>query len=98
MSRRADYNRSASLPKSVSPTVRLAGCAFVLAFLLASPAVSTYAIPGSSGPEAMRSVDNLQVGDSAPDFQLTTFDSRTMVRLSSLTPQKPVVLIFGSYT
>ena len=41
----------------------------------------------------------LQVGDTAPDFSLTTLDKKAAVQLSSLAAQgRPVVLIFGSYT
>jgi hypothetical protein len=41
---------------------------------------------------------NLQVGDAAPDFDLPTLDRSRSIRLSSEYRQKPVVLIFGSYT
>jgi hypothetical protein len=40
----------------------------------------------------------LQVGDMAPDFELATADRDATVRLSSFRGQRPVVLIFGSYT
>jgi hypothetical protein len=40
----------------------------------------------------------LQVGDAAPDFTLKTPDGSAAVQLSSFRNQKPVVLIFGSYT
>ena len=40
----------------------------------------------------------LKVGDRAPDFELKTTDGSSAVRLSSFQGQKPVVLIFGSYT
>lgn len=41
----------------------------------------------------------LQVGNPAPDFSLTKLDKTAQVQLSSLTAQqKPVVLVFGSYT
>jgi hypothetical protein len=40
----------------------------------------------------------LQPGDPAPDFSLRTLDGTARVELSSLRGQKPVVLIFGSYT
>ncbi len=41
---------------------------------------------------------NLQIGDAAPDFTLTKVDKSAQVQLSALNRQKPVVLIFGSYT
>jgi hypothetical protein len=37
-------------------------------------------------------------GDPAPDFSLIKLDKSAKVQLSSLTAQKPVVLLFGSYT
>jgi hypothetical protein len=41
----------------------------------------------------------LQVGSPAPDFSLTKLDKTAQVQLSSLTaPNRPVVLVFGSYT
>jgi hypothetical protein len=41
----------------------------------------------------------LQVGSPAPDFSLTKLDKTAQVQLSSLTTQnRPVVLVFGSYT
>jgi hypothetical protein len=41
----------------------------------------------------------LQVGDAAPDFFLTKLDKSAQIRLSELSAQqKPVVLVFGSYT
>lgn len=40
----------------------------------------------------------LQVGDMAPDFALTTADGAATVRLSDFRGQKPVALVFGSYT
>ena len=40
---------------------------------------------------------SLRVGDTAPGFDLATFDKRSRVRLESLRG-KPAVLVFGSYT
>jgi hypothetical protein len=37
-------------------------------------------------------------GDQAPDFELSRLDGDGTVRLSSLLEQRPVVLIFGSFT
>ena len=37
-------------------------------------------------------------GDSAPDFTVQTLDTRSPVQLASLWNEKPVVLVFGSYT
>ncbi len=41
---------------------------------------------------------NVHVGDSAPDFRLPTLDHRSAVQLSSFRGDRPVVLVFGSYT
>ena len=41
---------------------------------------------------------DLKVGDSAPDFRLSTLDKTAHVSLSSFHGSKPVVLVFGSYT
>jgi hypothetical protein len=40
----------------------------------------------------------LKVGDPAPDFTVKTLDTKTPVRLASIWADKPVVLVFGSYT
>jgi len=38
------------------------------------------------------------VGDMAPDFSLESPDHKSTVQLSSFRGEKPVVLVFGSYT
>jgi peroxiredoxin len=40
----------------------------------------------------------LRLGDPAPDFNLLKLDKTARVQLSTLTAQRPVVLVFGSYT
>ncbi len=40
----------------------------------------------------------LAVGDTAPDFELPSYDHSETVRLSELRGNSPVVLVFGSYT
>ena len=40
----------------------------------------------------------LDVGEAAPEFELPTLDKSARVRLSSLAREKPVLLVFGSYT
>jgi hypothetical protein len=40
----------------------------------------------------------LKIGAPAPDFTVQTLDTRTPVRLASLWSDKPVVLVFGSFT
>ena len=41
---------------------------------------------------------SLGAGDAAPDFELPTVDHSAMVKLSAVYREKPVVLVFGSYT
>jgi hypothetical protein len=41
---------------------------------------------------------HLAVGDMAPDFSLESTDHKSTFQLSSMRGQKPVVLVFGSYT
>ena len=41
---------------------------------------------------------SIRVGDPAPDFTLPLLDHSGSLNLSSFRGQKPVVLIFGSYT
>jgi hypothetical protein len=41
---------------------------------------------------------HLQEGDQAPDFTLATYDHSSTVTLSSHRGERPVVLVFGSYT
>ena len=40
----------------------------------------------------------LKPGDAAPDFTLSVLHSRKTVRLSGFKNQRPVALVFGSYT
>lgn len=40
----------------------------------------------------------VNVGDSAPEFTLTTLDKSAHISLASFRNDKPVVLVFGSYT
>lgn len=41
---------------------------------------------------------SLAEGDAAPDFTLPLYDRSGQVTLSSFRGQRPVVLVFGSYT
>lgn len=45
-----------------------------------------------------RGEGRLKPGDPAPDFRLKRLQSQDKVRLSSFAGQKPVALVFGSYT
>jgi hypothetical protein len=39
-----------------------------------------------------------KAGDEAPDFELRDSDGRNSVRMSDFRGQRPVALIFGSFT
>jgi len=41
---------------------------------------------------------SLSVGSHAPDFELPAVDHSAKVRLASVYRERPVVLVFGSYT
>ena len=41
---------------------------------------------------------NVKVGEVAPDFTVKTLETKEPVQLASLWTDKPVVLVFGSYT
>jgi hypothetical protein len=41
---------------------------------------------------------DLKVGSQAPDVALVSLDGRTPVRISSEIGEKPLVIVFGSYT
>jgi peroxiredoxin len=41
---------------------------------------------------------DLKVGSQAPDVALVSLDGRTPVRISSAIGEKPLVIVFGSYT
>jgi hypothetical protein len=61
------------------------------------PSVAMMALPFKPLWMSARS-GHLQVGDLAPDFALPVLHADRTVRLSSEYRQKPVVLVFGSYT
>lgn len=50
------------------------------------------------GAKPQRSPEKLRAGDVAPDFLLKSPEGERTVRLSDYRGDKPVVLIFGSYT
>jgi hypothetical protein len=58
------------------------------------------ALPITAQPQrfADRQPAGPRVGDKAPDFKLKTKDGQREVQLSSFKVQKPVVLVFGSFT
>ncbi len=50
-------------------------------------------------PAGLKELDvHPSLGDMAPDFKLKSADGKTEILLSKLVGQKPLVLIFGSYT
>ena len=50
------------------------------------------------GKYDIRSEGILQVGDLAPDLELERLDGSGKVRFSELHSDRPLVLLFGSYT
>ena len=61
------------------------------------PAVAYVVVPFETMWTQARA-GTIHPGDPAPDFSLIKLDKSASVQLSSLTAQKPVVLLFGSYT
>ena len=61
------------------------------------PMVSMMVLPFESLWNIARGGD-LKIGDPAPDFRLKTYDKSSWLQLSSFRGDRPVVLIFGSYT
>lgn len=56
---------------------------------------------GARAARAARTMPNanpLKVGQTAPNFKLSTTDGKRTVELAAFKGNKPVVLIFGSYT
>jgi len=81
----------------------------LLAVMTLPPKRSATIIAKLPGPALFRAVPfaqlwsiarggRLRPGEAAPDFELKTTDKKSLVRLSSFRGQKPVVLVFGSYT
>jgi hypothetical protein len=61
------------------------------------PTASMLVLPFESLWTLARAGD-LKAGDLAPDFRLRTYDKSSWVQLSSFRGDRPVVLVFGSYT
>lgn len=55
-------------------------------------------VPNWPEIRAMMMREAPQVGDVAPDFELTALDGNSTIRLTEFEPTRPVVLIFGSWT
>jgi hypothetical protein len=61
------------------------------------PSISMRVLPFE--PLWMRArAGDLEAGEPAPDFELPTLDKSARVRLSAHRGQRPVLLVFGSYT
>ena len=90
--------------------VWLCACAAVYSVMLQPPESFARVMAHIPGPVAFLALPfetlwiharagHLKTGDSAPDFSLTKLDKSGSIRLADLTAkQRPVVLIFGSYT
>jgi hypothetical protein len=61
------------------------------------PMASMMVLPFESLWNIARAGD-LKVGDLAPDFRLRTYEKSSWVQLAGFRGDRPVVLIFGSYT
>jgi hypothetical protein len=74
----------------------------VVALLLAAAGVMAWKI----GPRNIigmlrydqRQEGKLKVGDRAPDVRLLALDGKTPVRVAEMVGDKPLVLVFGSFT
>ncbi len=82
--------------KFVVPLVVVAGLAG------AQPSRAAWSGPtaarGSAAQGMGRGEGSLQPGDPAPDFDLQALHSTARVRLSAFKHDRPVALVFGSYT
>ncbi len=73
-----------------SPTIHTVAMFVVLA-------IATFSL-AQRPDRAQRAPDTLKVGDTAPDFALPAMDGEDTVTLSNFQGDRPVALIFGSYT
>ena len=64
---------------------------------LFSALISLFVLMLLGGPLTVNA-DPLKVGQVAPDFTLETYERNDRITLSSFRGDRPVVLIFGSYT
>ena len=69
----------------------------IMAIMARMPSVAFVRLPFKPLWMAARA-GHLAVGDPAPDFSLESVDRKARVQLSSHRGQRPVVLVFGSYT
>ncbi len=81
------------------PTILGLAAAIMLLFVLSSSAeAQERSKRGRRGRIPQRAPDRIDEGDRAPDFKLQTLDGEQEVQLSSARGERPVALIFGSYT
>ena len=79
--------------------MRRSGClSIAILFTLSSGVMAQSGRPGQQRQRPGRAADRLSVGDDAPDFTLKSPDGETATTLSDFEGDKPVALIFGSYT
>ena len=71
--------------------LRLSCAATLAAHLIAALAIAEQ-------PARRGGPDRIKAGDRAPDFTLKSPDGKQTVTLSSFRDEKPVALVFGSYT
>ena len=108
--RRKSVKRALVLAFAVIALVWLLGCAALYHIMLQPPETFARFMARLPGPVPFllfpfetlwthARAGDLQVGDRAPDFSLMKLDKSASVQLSRLTAEeRPVVLIFGSYT
>ena len=70
------------------------GIVLVTPVLAALTLAAPTALAQSGGRKVVRAVE----GKPAPDFTVKMMDGKTKVTLSKLYKDKPVLLVFGSYT
>ncbi len=76
-------------------------CGLVSLAMLVQTAVPDQPTTRRAGARLARTMPNanpLKVGQTAPNFKLSTTDGKRTVELAGFKGNKPVVLIFGSYT
>ncbi len=72
---------------------------FAASLLVALPAAATPPPqPGAHRPARPPRPPAPKVGEQAPDFTLQLLNSEETVQLSSFIGERPVALVFGSYT
>lgn len=108
--RRPTVRKAAIATLAVAAVLWLAGCAFLYRVMLRPPEAFAGFMAKLPGPVPFllfpfetlwtrARAGALHPGDAAPDFSLSKLDKSAHVQLSTFTTQqRPVVLVFGSYT